>query len=147
MFCSSACPDAVACLRGGDSAPELLGKVCFFQRPRGVLVTVRVTGLPRDNASGFFALHIHQGGSCAGEGFSKTGSHYTVREAPHPQHSGDLPPLLACGSGMAFLSVLTDRFRVSDVIGRTVVIHSGPDDFHTQPAGNAGAKIACGVIH
>lgn len=42
--------------------------------------------------------------------------------------------------------VLTDRFRVRDIIGRTVVIHSGPDDFHTQPAGNAGEKIACGVI-
>ena len=48
--------------------------------------------------------------------------------------------------GNAYLSVKTDRFSVSDVIGRTVVVHSNPDDFHSQPAGNAGTKIACGVI-
>ena len=53
--------------------------------------------------------------------------------------------LLLCGGG-AYLAVLTDRFSVADVLGRTVVIHSGADDFHTQPAGNAGTKIACGVI-
>lgn len=60
-------------------------------------------------------------------------------------HAGDLPPLLSC-QGNAYLSVKTDRFSVNEIIGRTVVIHSNPDDFHTQPAGNAGKKIACGVI-
>lgn len=63
----------------------------------------------------------------------------------HPKHAGDLPPLLAC-QGSAYLSVKTDRFCVEDILGRTVVIHSDPDDFHSQPAGNAGKKIACGVI-
>ena len=47
---------------------------------------------------------------------------------------------------VGYLSVKTDRFSVNEIIGRTVVIHSDPDDFHTQPAGNAGKKIACGVI-
>ena len=56
-----------------------------------------------------------------------------------------LPPLLRC-KGNAYLSVKTDRFTVDEIIGRTLVIHSDPDDFHTQPAGNAGKKIACGVI-
>jgi Cu-Zn family superoxide dismutase len=46
----------------------------------------------------------------------------------------------------AYLSVLTDRFNVSDIIGRTVIIHNMPDDFTSQPSGNAGEKIACGVI-
>ncbi len=55
-------------------------------------------------------------------------------------HAGDLPPLLS-NNGRAYCQVLTGRFRVSDVIGKTVVIHSGPDDFMTQPSGNAGEKI------
>lgn len=63
----------------------------------------------------------------------------------HPEHAGDLPPLIRC-RGNAYLSFRTDRFSVNEIIGRTVVIHSDPDDFHTQPAGNAGKKIACGVI-
>ena len=64
---------------------------------------------------------------------------------PHPCHTGDLPPLLAW-DGRAFLIVRTGRFRLADVIGRTVVIHAMPDDFATQPSGHSGEKIACGVI-
>lgn len=78
--------------------------------------------------------------------FSGTGSHYNPVERVHPKHAGDLPPLLEC-QGNAYLSIRTDRFSVSDVVGRTVVIHSDPDDFHSQPAGNAGMKIGCGVIY
>jgi len=80
-----------------------------------------------------------------GADFSGTGSHYDPANRPHPRLAGDLPPLLAC-RGNAYLSVKTDQFSVNDIIGRTVVIHSDPHDFHTQPAGNAGTKIACGVI-
>jgi Cu-Zn family superoxide dismutase len=57
-----------------------------------------------------------------------------------------LPPLLSAANGSALLSTYTDRFRPQDVIGRSVVIHSGPDDFSSQPAGNSGGRIACGVI-
>ena len=112
---------------------------------QGVLVTAHVSGLPRDNEGGFFALHIHEGTSCAGDGFPGSLSHYNPSGSPHPSHAGDLPPLLSNG-GEAYLSVLTNRFRLADVVGRTVVIHSGPDDFRSQPAGNPGTKIACGVI-
>lgn len=138
-------PDAVAHIRGGPDAPLLSGEVRFYQSHRNVLVVASITGLPKHNDSGFFALHIHEGGSCSGEGFSATGSHYNPLGTPHPTHAGDLPPLLRCNGG-AYLAVRTDRFHVRDVIGRTVVIHSGPDDFTSQPAGNAGTKIACGVI-
>ena len=48
--------------------------------------------------------------------------------------------------GKADMAVLTDRFRVDEIIGRTVVLHRNPDDFQTQPSGNAGIKIACGII-
>lgn len=145
MYPSDQNPQAAARLSGSPAAPTLSGTVHFFQTPQGVLVTAHVSGLPRNNESGFFALHIHEGGSCIGDGFPATQSHYNPSGTPHPDHAGDLPPLLSNG-GEAYLSVLTDRFRLADVVGRTVVIHSGPDDFHTQPAGNAGTKIACGVI-
>ena len=63
----------------------------------------------------------------------------------HPYHAGDLPPLFGSG-GVAVSVFLTDRFHLEDIIGKTVIIHSSPDDFTTQPSGNAGAKIACGEI-
>lgn len=136
---------ASAVIRGGQEAPDLSGVARFFQRSDGVLVTIQVTGLPAENPGGFFSLHIHGGSGCAGENFAGTGGHFNPAGTPHPAHAGDLPPLLSCG-GRAYLAVLTDRFTVADIIGRTVVIHGGSDDFRSQPAGDAGTKIACGVI-
>lgn len=128
---------------GEEAAPGVRGEARFQQRPDGVLVTVEVSGLPAD--APFFALHIHEGGSCQGRGFPGTGGHYDRQSRPHPRHQGDLPPLLNAG-GKAYLSVLTDRFTLPEIIGRTLVIHGGTDDFRSQPAGDAGAKIACGMI-
>ena len=136
-------PQGVAYVSGAPSLPALAGTVTFYQKPEGVLVTARVSGLPR--STGFFAFHLHQGSNCSGQGFPNTGGHYNPTNSPHPEHPGDFPPLLSCG-GSAYLSFLTDRFAVEDVVGRVVVIHSDPDDFHSQPAGNSGTKIACGVI-
>lgn len=65
--------------------------------------------------------------------------------APIRSMPGDLPPLFV-GNGRAWGAVLTTRFRVEEVIGRTVIIHSQADDFRTQPAGDSGSRIACGVI-
>ena len=138
------CPAAVAQIQGGLEAPRLSGCVQFYQENGCVLIVARISGLP-ESETGFFGFHIHQGESCSGTDFSGTGSHYNPARQVHPKHAGDLPPLLQC-RGNAYLSLRTDRFSVNDMIGRTVVIHSGPDDFRTQPAGNAGKKIACGVI-
>ena len=137
-------PDATAKVRG-VAVPCLSGQVRFYQERDRVLVVAEISGLPRDSETGFFALHIHEGGSCGGTAFSETGGHYNPATEEHPAHAGDLPPLLSCG-GTAYLAVRTNRFRVEDVIGRTVVIHSGADDFHSQPAGNAGTKIGCGLV-
>ena len=139
------CPDAVAELRGRVEVPQLFGCVQFYQENGYVLIVARISGLQRGSETGFFGFHIHQGDSCFGTDFSGTGSHYNPTGQAHPKHAGDLRPLLAC-QGNAYLSVKIDRFYVNEIIGRTVVIHSDPDDFHTQPAGNAGRKIACGVI-
>lgn len=138
-------PCAVAQIRGGMEAQQLSGCVQFYQENRCVLIVAKISGLPKESETGFFGFHIHEGDTCAGTDFSGTGSHYNPADQAHPKHAGDLPPLLEC-QGNAYLSVKTDRFSVADIIGRTVVIHSDPDDFHSQPAGNAGKKIACGVI-
>ena len=134
--------EAMAILRGKG---KLRGTVKLYSVPGGSLVAAEVTGLP-ENDSGFFALHFHEGESCTGEDFGDTLGHYNPGNKPHPHHAGDLLPLLNMG-GRAFLAVETDRFFVEEVVGRTAVVHNGADDFRTQPAGDSGEKIACGVIH
>ena len=135
----------MARITGGVEAPQLSGCVEFYQKNGCVLVVARILGLPKESETGFFGFHIHQGRNCSGTEFSGTEGHYNPSGLPHPEHAGDLPPLLGVG-GQAFSAFLTDRFALNDVIGRTVIIHAMPDDFMTQPAGNAGMKIACGVI-
>ncbi len=134
-------PRAVAWIRGEG---RLRGCVKFYAIPRGAMVVAEVAGLP-PSETGFFAMHIHEGGSCRGEGFPETGNHYNPGGEQHPNHAGDLPPLLS-QNGRAWMAVETDRFTPGEVLGRTVVIHRHSDDLHTQPAGAAGKKIGCGVI-
>jgi Cu-Zn family superoxide dismutase len=142
-------PNAVAMVRGGEIYPDINGTVRFYDTAYGTVVFAEILGLPLGSGGEetVFGFHIHSGGSCSGESepFSDTGSHYDVGEHPHPYHSGDLPPLFGSG-GIAFSAFLTDRFNTEEIIGRTVVIHDGADDFMSQPAGNSGMKIACGEI-
>ena len=134
-------PEAVACVSGEG---KLCGCVKFYAAGCGCLVAAEIRGLPESD-TGFFAFHIHEGGDCGGTDFSDTGGHFNPEKQAHPRHVGDLPPLLS-DHGTATLLVQTSRFTPGEVIGRTVVIHQNPDDFHTQSAGNAGRKIACGMI-
>ena len=135
---------AIARIRGAAQLPNLHGWITFTQRRHGVWVHASLCGLP-ETSSGFFALHIHQGKACTGEGFADTLGHYQFAGQLHPQHAGDLPPLLSC-NGIAEMCVLTNRITIPQILGRTIVIHEGVDGFQTQPAGNAGSKIACGII-
>lgn len=137
-------PGAVAYITGDAEHPRLHGTVEFFEDADGVVVAVDVMGLP-ENGSGFFGFHIHEGGDCGGEGFANTKSHYSREGETHPMHSGDLPPILSAG-GRGKSAVLTDRFTLDEIFGKTVVIHGSADDMHSQPSGNSGAKIGCGVI-
>ena len=137
-------PAAIACITGGDSAPCLHGTLKLYAMGKEVLAVTEIHGLPVSE-TGIFALHIHDGQTCEGREFSGSGSHFNPENQPHPIHAGDLPPLFSC-HGKAFLAVLTDRFSIRQVIGKTVVIHGNADDFTSQPAGNAGKKIACGMI-
>lgn len=144
-------PQAWARITGSDLYPEIRGFVKFFQTSRGVIVSANVIGLPQTKdkcKQPIFAFHIHSGGRCAGNAtdpFAEAGTHDNPNGCPHPYHAGDMPPLFGAG-GSAVSVFLTNRFDVNDIIGKTVIIHSSPDDFTTQPAGNSGMKIACGVI-
>jgi len=137
-------PSARAVVSGNAAHSRIRGQVSFVPRREGVLVIADIQGLPYSE-NGFFAMHIHEGGDCRGKGFPNTGVHYNPGKHPHPRHAGDLPPLLS-SDGNAYLAVLTSRFRVEDIIGKSLVIHDKPDDFKSQPAGDAGNKIACGLI-
>ena len=143
--------DAAAIVRGSRDYPDIQGRVLFYQTRCGVVVRADIMGLPRGDGSRdgrIFAFHIHSGCECSGNSadpFANADGHYDPDGCPHPYHAGDMPPLFGAG-GRAFLTFLTDRFTVSEIIGKTVIIHDSPDDFTSQPAGNAGTKIACGVI-
>ena len=144
-------PNAVAVIGGNAQNRAVHGTVKFYQDTEGVLVAANIYGLPASSEackSYIFAFHIHGGADCSGneeDPFANAGTHYNPGDCPHPYHAGDMPPLFGVGS-RAFLVFLTDRFSVNEIIGKTVVIHDSPDDFTTQPSGNAGNKIACGVI-
>lgn len=133
--------EALACVKGEKG---IQGTVKFYPVACGTLVVVELAGLP-DTETGFFSLHIHEGDSCGGAEFEKSKGHFDPGGEKHPRHAGDLPPLLS-RDGRAFLAAETGRFAAWEVAGRTVVVHSGPDDFRSQPAGAPGRKLACGVI-
>lgn len=141
-----AAPVARAAIRGDAAHPELMGEALLYPYGKGTLFLLRAVGLPH---GGFFALHIHEGNNCSSGGdvaFSGAGGHYDPHDVPHPWHAGDLPPLLSAANGAALLAVYSDRFQPQEVIGRTVILHEKPDDFRTQPSGDSGARLACGVI-
>lgn len=144
-------PDALAQLCGGEEYKSIYGTVKFYQTGCGCLVASEVAGLPAcENECCFSVLgfHIHAGKSCTGNAkdpFADTLSHFDKYVCKHPYHAGDMPPLFS-NNGYALSIFLTNRFNVSEIIGRAVVIHSMPDDFNTQPSGGAGEKIACGII-
>lgn len=160
-------PAAIAQIQGNQEHPHLFGIVSFYNTPfGGILVSAELYGLPdKVNAkfppneavikntaavsgmysSNFFGMHIHETGDCSLP-FDKTGSHYNPGNMPHPDHAGDLPPLLS-SNGYAWMSFYTGRIRLEDIIGRSLVIHSMRDDFTSQPAGGSGSKIGCGVIN
>lgn len=144
-------PNAVARIKGSAEYPEIEGEVLFYSQKEGTLVMADIDGLPRSQGmcgSEIFGFHIHEGGCCTGNAedpFSNAGGHYNPKDCPHPGHAGDLPPLFG-NNGHACLAMISGRFRVDDVVGRTMIIHEKPDDFATQSSGNSGKKMACGII-
>ena len=133
----------------GNSAA---GTVSFRQDGDAVVVTAQVSGL----TPGAHGFHIHEKGDCSAPDATSAGGHFNPTGKPHgnPEHAdhhgGDMPQLVADASGNARLTARLAGLSVSEgpasVLGRGVIVHAAPDDFKTQPTGNSGARVACGVI-
>ncbi len=140
-------PEHYAQIRGSSTYPQIKGMVFFYRFRRGTVVVADITGLP-ETETGIFGFHIHEGNACTGDGkdpFGDTKGHYNPYGLSHPMHAGDMPVLFG-NNGKAWSAFYTNRFMPGEITGKTVVIHDMPDDYKSQPAGNAGMKIACGVI-
>lgn len=145
-------PYSAAFVRGSAKYPDLAGIVAFSPLGRQTLVKAHFCGLPFDKndvcSQRFFAMHIHSGSSCSGTPdmpFANAQGHYNPSNCAHPNHSGDLPPLLSA-NGFAWCSFLTSGFSAQEVVGKTMIVHRNRDDFSTQPSGDPGEMIACGEI-
>ncbi|HEY8425067.1 MAG TPA: superoxide dismutase family protein [Limnochordales bacterium] len=146
-------PQAVAKVQGGPLAPRLRAEVVFRAVPGGVEVSVEAEGLPPylagDPPIGPNGFHLHEVGDCTvgdpTEPFLAAGGHYNPDGQRHGNHAGDFPVLFS-NAGVARMRFFTDRLRIDDVVGRAVVIHENPDDYRTDPAGNSGRRLGCGVV-
>jgi Cu-Zn family superoxide dismutase len=129
------------------------GTVRFEQRGSKVLVTAEVRGLSPGAEHGF---HVHEKGDCSAPDAMSAGGHFNPAGKPHghhgqrERHAGDMPNLVADATGVAKFSFETDLIAVApgpaSVVGRGLIVHRDPDDYKTQPTGNSGPRLACGVI-
>jgi Cu-Zn family superoxide dismutase len=137
-----------------NAAGETVGEAVLEQRDDGVQITVTVTGL----SPGLHAFHIHETGRCdppfesAGGHFNPTGKQHG-KDNPQGPHLGDLPNLDVPQSGRVKAQVTVKdvtlaggRHALLDADGAALVVHEGADDYKSDPAGNAGKRLACGVI-
>lgn len=128
------------------------GRVSFVQTDQGVMVSGSISGLRPNQEHGF---HVHEGADCSGDGLSTKG-HFNPDGSAHgkhgdaAQHAGDLPALKADARGVAEFSFLAQKFTVAagprSIVGRGLVVHRDPDDYKTQPTGNAGPRPGCAMI-
>jgi len=127
------------------------GGFSFQEKDDGVRVFGTVTGL---KANSLHAFHIHDVGDCGNNG-ENAGEHFNPLKAPHgkfgdlPHHAGDFPQLEADENGLATIDFTAETISLSEpktnVLGRALIVHANEDKY-TQPSGDAGARIACGVI-
>jgi Cu-Zn family superoxide dismutase len=147
---------AIACITGGPLAPQLNGVVYIQDVPGGTWVSAEIKGLPPYQPGQFgkapigpHGFHIHEIGVCeVGDqtnSFQSAGEHWNPTNQPHGNHAGDFPVLFS-NNGYARIDFFTNRFRVANVIDRSVIIHQSPVDYRTQPAGKSGKRLACGII-
>lgn len=151
-------------LRGGAAAAADLGptqgnmttgKVRFDTVSDGVKVSARLSGLKPLQEHGF---HVHERGDCSSPDAMSAGGHFNPLGQPHGHHAGgarhvgDMPNLKADANGNAEVEFTLKGVELStggpaDILGKAVIVHANPDDYTSQPAGNAGPRLACGVIN
>jgi Cu-Zn family superoxide dismutase len=149
---------ALALLRTADGSS--VGQVTFTPNADGkIVVDISASALP----PGFHGFHVHAVGQCDGPDFTSAGSHLDpMGMASAPMHEGDLPSLLVNQDGSGALRTVTDRFNIQDLLdgaGTAVIVHAGADNFGNIPTryapapdattmatGDAGPRLACGVV-
>ena len=128
------------------------GTVTFTQKGDKVAVDARISGL----TPGGHGFHIHEKGDCSAPDGMSAGGHFNPGGKPHgapdspDHHAGDMPMLQADASGNATLTADLSGASIGsgagDIVGKSVIVHKDADDYKTQPTGNSGARVACGVI-
>ncbi len=156
LMSSAACADGAATAKASlhDAAGKSVGTATLEETPEGIAITLDLSNLP----PGTHAFHIHETGKCEPP-FTSAGGHFNPMGKQHgsmnPEglHAGDLMNLEIPASGSlkvkvpaAVVSLKEGKTSLFDADGSALVIHAGPDDYKTDPTGNAGARIACGVV-
>lgn len=134
-----------------DASSQVKGNLKFVQRGDAVVVSGVINGLAPKSWHGF---HVHEKGSCADKG-NAAGGHFNPTAKQHGAHGvgehhvGDMPPLYADSKGVATVDFTSTSLALSganSIVGKAVIVHEKDDDVTAQPAGNAGARIGCGIV-
>lgn len=138
-----------------NATGQTMGQARVSQEPEGTRVIVDMMGLP----AGTYAVHLHSVGKCEGPAFTSAGGHFNPAMKEHGTmnpagaHAGDLPNIVVGDDRRGRLDAVQAGLRMADgdaplidLDGAAVVVHAAPDDYKTDPAGNAGTRIACGVL-
>jgi len=130
------------------------GRVVLLPVAQGVRITGTIGGL---RAGGSFGFHLHERGDCSAVDAASAGGHFNPTGAAHgrnasgPHHLGDMDNLVADGEGVVQIDRVLGGVSLgggagNDILGRALIVHADPDDYRSQPSGNAGARVACGII-
>ena len=145
-------PTAYCILKGNRDYRNLKCLVLFYENNHTNIIKITLSNFPVNRSvcnQSIIGIHIHEGISCTGtreNPFYDALEHYNPNHCNHPYHSGDLGNIFINNDGSALLSMTNDRFEIKDVINKTMILHKDIDDFITQPGGNSGERIACGII-
>jgi Cu-Zn family superoxide dismutase len=144
-------PMKAVCVLHPTKGNKVHGMVVFTQKDGEVEITGEISGL----TPGLHAFHVHEFGDCSAPDAMSAGAHFNPSKMPHggkhseQRHVGDLGNIKADDEGKVVLKMSDKIIQLHgphSILGRSIIVHAAPDDEKSQPAGNAGARVACGII-